>query len=140
MNIVAVEFEGTPHKKYFFNTNLNLLKDGIYDITADHRTTYNNRIKVKEIYFSNKRKDLRTITDAKLLVAPPKPQNQYKKIIVNKEKETICILWNDETKTIMRPQPGECFDIEKGIAMCFMKKMYNNRGCFNNVFRDIEVV
>ncbi len=140
MNIVAVKFNGTPNKEYYFNTNLNLMKEGIYEIIADHTTIYNNRVEVVNIYPSQKDNRLRTITDAKLITAPPKPGKPYKKIIVNAEKETVCILWKDGTKTIMKPQPGDTFDVEKGIALCFMKRWYGNRGCFNDVFKDIEVV
>ena len=140
MNIVAVKFNGTPNKEYYFNTNLNLMKEGIYEIIADHTTSYNNRIKVVKIYPSQRDNRLRTITGAKLISAPPKPEKPYKKIIVNAAKETVCVLWNDGTKTIMKPQFDDEFDLEKGIAMCFMKRWYDNRGCFNDVFRDIEVV
>lgn len=140
MNAVAVKFEGTPNKEYFFNTNLTLMKDGIYEIVADGRTTYNNKVKVTTFFGNKSIKGIRTITEAKLVKAPPKPEKQYKKIFVNTEKETICVLWLDGTKTIMRPQPGDTFDVEKGIALCFMKRWYDNRGCFNDVFKDIEVV
>ena len=143
MKIVAVEFEGTPNKRYFFKTKLNLIKDGIYDIIADERTTYNNRVKIRDfvhISEGNINKNLRVITSAKLLQAPPKPKPKYKKIYVDRRKKTICILWKDGTKTVMKPQPEDEFDLEKGIAMCFMKKVYNNRGCFNDVFKDIEIV
>lgn len=139
MNTVAVIFEGTPNKTYHFNTNLNLIENGIYKIVADNQTTYNNRVKVVGIY-STQYKHLRTITEAKLIQAPPKPIKLYKKIIVNVNKETICVIWKDGTKTVMKPQPGDTFDYEKGIALCFMKKAYDNRGCFNDVFRDVEVV
>jgi len=142
MDVVAVKFDGTPNKKYYFNTKLNLMKDGIYEIVVDNVTTYNNRVKVVYIYHSQKSdsEKIRTITDAKLILAPPKPEKPYKKIIVNAAKEIICVLWKDGTKTIMKPQPDDEFDIEKGIAMCFMKKAYQNRGCFNDVFRDVEII
>jgi len=29
--------------------------------------------------------------------------------------------------------------LEKGIALCFMKKFFDNRGCYNNAFRDYEI-
>ena len=142
MNIVAVKFDGSPNKKYYFYTKLNLMKEGIYEIVADNVTTYNNRVKIVNIYPSQKSdfEKLRTITDAKLIQAPPKPDKPYKKIIVNAVKETICILWKDGTKTIMKPQSDDEFDLEKGIAMCFMKRWYDNRGCFNDVFKDVEVI
>ena len=142
MNIVAVEFEGSPNKRYYFYTNLKLIIGGIYEIVADDKTTYDNRVKIiaNNIKFRDCFYGLRTITSAKLLQAPPKPLKPYKKIIVNVEKEVICVLWRDGTKTIMKPQPEDIFDVEKGIAMCFMKKVYGNRGCFNDAFRDFEVV
>lgn len=140
MNAVAVKFEGTPNKEYFFNTNLTLMKDGIYEIVADGRTTYNNKVKVTTFFGNKSIKGIRTITEAKLVKAPPKPEKPYKKIFVNTEKETVCVLWLDDTKTVMKPQPGDTFDVEKGIALCFMKRWYDNRGCFNDVFKDIEVV
>ena len=140
MNTVAVIFEGNPNKKYLFNTTLNLVKNGIYEIVADNRTTYDNRVKIVEAYPSQRKKYLRMITEAKLIRAPQKPDKPYKKIIVNVQKDTVCVIWKDGTKTVMKPQPGDTFDYEKGIALCFMKKIYDNRGCFNDVFRDVEVV
>lgn len=140
MNIVTVKFEGTPNKEYYFNTNLDLMVEGVYEIIADHTTSYNNRIEVVKTFPSQKDKTLRTITEAKLIQAPPKPGKPYKKIIAHPAKKTICILWKDGTKTVMKPQPEDEFDLEKGIAMCFMKRWYRNRGCFNDVFRDVEVV
>lgn len=141
MNIVTIEFEGTPHKKYYFNTNLNLIVGGVYKIVADGRTNYDNhRVKVTHIYPSQRDKALRTITEAKLIQAPPKPNKPYKKIIAHPTKKTICVLWKDGTKTIMKPQLEDEFDLEKGVAMCFMKKVYQNRGCFNDAFRDVEII
>ena len=140
VNIVIVKFEGTPNKEYHFNTALELIKGGIYEIVADNRTTYDNKVKVVEICRSHKSKKLRTITEAKLIQAPPKPEKLYEKIIVNTSKQIICVIWKDGTKTIMRPQPEDEFDVEKGIALCFMKRIYDNRGCFNDAFKDFEVV
>lgn len=140
MNIVSVKFEGTRYKEYYFNTKLNLMKDGVYNIIADDRTRYDNSVTITGIAPGRQDNRLRTITEAKLITAPPKPEKPYKKIIVNKEKETICVLWNDGTKTIMSPQFEDEFDMEKGIAMCFMKRWYDNRGCFNDVFRDVEII
>lgn len=46
---------------------------------------------------------------------------QYKKIIFN--GPCTIILWMDGTKTIAKASDGEMFDPEKGVAICFMKKM-----------------
>ncbi|MBR1703131.1 MAG: hypothetical protein IJ716_14485 [Lachnospiraceae bacterium] len=58
----------------------------------------------------------------------------YEKIIFN-DPATI-VIWKDGTKTIVKCQPGEVYDKEKGVALCFMKKALGNKGNFNNVFRD----
>ena len=60
----------------------------------------------------------------------PRPIDPIKQVFINSKKGTTTILWNDGEKTVVTCQ-GEEFDLEKGIAMCFMKKMYDNRGCFN---------
>ena len=134
--IISVIFKGTD-KIYRYNSDLNLMKGAVYDIEADGHTRYDNPVSVVDITHGSIR-GLRTITDAKLIRAPRVPK-KYKKIFVNYEKETVVVLWNDNTRTVMKPQDGDEFDVEKGIALCFMKKVYDNRGCFNNAFRDITV-
>ena len=42
MNRVSVIFEGTPYKKYYYNTKLDLLEGGFYKIVADNTTAYDN--------------------------------------------------------------------------------------------------
>lgn len=49
----------------------------------------------------------------------------YVKRVIISPPATI-ILWEDDTKTICKCSEGEEFDIEKGIAMCFLKKMFGN--------------
>lgn len=56
-----------------------------------------------------------------------------KEVIFN-EPATICI-WSDGTKTIVKCEEGETFDKEKGIALCFMKKINGNKGNYNNIFK-----
>lgn len=47
--------------------------------------------------------------------------NLYKKIIFN--GPCTIILWTDGSKTIAKASGGDVFDPEKGVAICFMKKM-----------------
>lgn len=133
---VKLVFKGTS-KYYYYNTKLKLMEGAKYKITADDQTNYTSPVFIVSIepgHLNN----VREITSAKLLEAPSKPEKPYKKIVVNHKKETICVLWKDGTKTVLKPQPEDTFDIEKGIALCFMKKCFNNRGCFNDAFKDIE--
>lgn len=61
----------------------------------------------------------------------PKP----KKIILN-DPATI-ILWEDGTKTIVKKNSKDRkFDPEKGIALCYMKKVLGNKGNYNNIFKE----
>lgn len=60
--------------------------------------------------------------------------NTIKKVIFN-DPATI-VLWGDGSKTVVKAQKGEKFDKEKGLALCYMKKMLGNQGNFNNVFRE----
>ena len=46
---------------------------------------------------------------------------EYKKIIFS--GPCTIILWKDGTKTIAKTSGGEAFDPEKGVSICFMKKM-----------------
>lgn len=45
------------------------------------------------------------------------------------------VFWKDGTKTVVKCQYGEIYDKEKGIALCFMKKYFDNKGYFNDIFR-----
>ena len=134
--VVSVIFS-TGGKVYNYNTNIDMIKGGIYDIVADGYTTYTNYVIIHDIK-PGYNKSYRTITDAKFIKGPAKPQKPYKLITVNEAKQTVCVVWKDGTKTVMKPQEGDEFDFEKGVAMCFMKKAFGNRGCFNDAFRDIH--
>ena len=46
------------------------------------------------------------------------------------------VFWLDGTKTIVKCQNDEPFDKEKGVALCFMKKLLGNKSSFNNVFKE----
>lgn len=139
--IVEVNFKNKngylSDKVYWYNVDskLTMNKEFTYEIIADYNTTYNNPIIVKDIRkgYNNK---LRTITSAKVISAPS-IKYFHEKIYVNKDKRTIVVKWKDGTTTKMKPQDIDGFDIEKGIALCFMKKMHDNRGAYNNIFKDV---
>lgn len=57
-----------------------------------------------------------------------------KKVIFN--KPATIVIWADDTKTVVKAQKGEKYDKEKGLALCYMKKILGNQGNFNNVFRE----
>ncbi len=140
MKLVFVIFKGNS-KVYTYKTKLNLIEGAVYDIVADNFTTYDNFILVKEIHnicdcYGHDIKHLREITNARLIQAPPKPDGDVDRFYINPEKKTTVVIWKDGKKTIVKCQDDEEFDFEKGIALCFMKKAFNNRGCYNDVFKE----
>ena len=55
---------------------------------------------------------------------------EIKNVIFN-DPATI-VFWDDGTKTVVKCQPGDRFDPEKGLAMAIAKKAYGNRGSYCN--------
>lgn len=140
MKYIIVKFKGTE-KRYIYKTRLNLMVGAIYDITADNSKTYNNPVLIEEINEKapknyNHAYPMREITNAVLIQAPRRPTANVK-IITNEKKKTTVAIWGDGSKTVVKCQPGDEFDAEKGIAMCFVKRSFNNRGCYNDWMREV---
>ena len=140
MKYIIVKFKGTE-KRYIYKTRLNLMVGAIYDITADNSKTYNNPVLIEEINEKapknyNHAYPMREITNAVLIQAPRRPTANVK-IIINEKKKTTVAIWGDGSKTVVKCQPGDEFDAEKGIAMCFVKRSFNNRGCYNDWMREV---
>ena len=53
----------------------------------------------------------------------------------NEEKGTSVALWEDGTKTKIKCQPGDTFDKEKAVALCYMKKYFGNNGSYNEILK-----
>lgn len=138
MKIVKVKFKNGNDKVYYYRTKIeDLIKDGVYDIVADNKTEYDNYVIILDTnceYYSFMG-NLREITYARLIEAPRRPDGNVENIWINEEKGTTVIKWKDGTKTKVRCQHDEEFDAEKGIALCFMKKAFDNRACFNVIFK-----
>ena len=140
MKIVAVRFANSHlDRAYYYRTQLNLIKGGMYEIIADNRTHYanpvtiiNNNVSTRELPVGV---SIREITSAKVIEAPPKPTGGIDNIFLNEDKGTVVVKWIDGSKTKVKCQDGETFDAEKGIALCFMKRAFLNRGCYNDVFK-----
>ena len=140
MKYIIIKFKGTE-KRYIYKTRLNLMVGAIYDITADNSKTYNNPVLIEEINEKapknyNYAYPMREITNAVLIQAPRRPTANVK-IIINEKKKTTVAIWGDGSKTVVKCQPGDEFDAEKGIAMCFVKRSFNNRGCYNDWMREV---
>lgn len=64
----------------------------------------------------------------------PEP-DVVKAVYFNYEKGATTVVWFDGMRTTVSCQNGEDFDEEKAIALCFMKRIFDNKGCFNNYMR-----
>lgn len=69
--------------------------------------------------------------------SPLLPFPEIEKVIFN-EPATI-VYWKDGEKTVVKAN-DEPFDKEKGLAMAIAKKVYGNKGNFNEIFRKFGAV
>lgn len=58
----------------------------------------------------------------------------YIKNVIHNDPATI-VFWADGTKTVVKCQPGDIYDPEKGLAMAISKKALGNQGNYCNVFK-----
>ena len=57
-------------------------------------------------------------------------------VLSNHRKNAFTVVWEDGTTTVVHCQPGDEWDDEKALAMCFTKKALGNKGNFNDKFND----
>ena len=135
MKQIGVVFPNSS-KVYVYQTELKLIRNGVYDITVDGEHTYTSFVKVLGPVKTNYDGYISTITKARLVEAPPRKDSGIKKVYINKKKKTVTILWVDNTNTTVTCQNGDTFDEEKGILACYMKKVFENRGYYNEIIKD----
>ncbi len=63
----------------------------------------------------------------------PKPTMAIKNVIFH-DPATI-VYWADGTKTVVKCQPGDIFDPEKGLAMAIAKRVYGDNGRYCELFK-----
>jgi hypothetical protein len=71
-------------------------------------------------------------------VKAPKVTNLFEiqSVLSNRKKNAFTVVWTDGTSTVVHCQPGDEWDDEKALAMCFTKKALGNKGNFNDKFND----
>lgn len=62
-----------------------------------------------------------------------RPEMMIENVIFN-DPATI-VFWLDGSKTVVKCQPGDTFSKELGLAMAICKKVYGNKGKYNDVFK-----
>lgn len=84
---------------------------------------------------------LRNDKEDKIMVKPEHDYIADRMVMMPKIKDVIfnnpatIVKWADGTKTVVKVQKGEPYDEEKGLAMAFIKKVYANKGNYNDIFR-----
>ena len=72
------------------------------------------------------------------LFTPAKKENTLsmtiEKVIFN--PPATIVIWDDNTKTVVKAQEDEPYDPEKGMAMCIAKHIYGDCGSYYNVFSE----
>ena len=58
---------------------------------------------------------------------------KIKKVIFN--KPATIVIWEDNSKTVVKCQGDDVYDREKGLALCISKKYLGNKSNFNNEFK-----
>lgn len=59
----------------------------------------------------------------------PMSKPKIKRVIFN--KPATIIMWTDGTKTVVKCQDGDDYDMEKGFVMAYLKKLLGNDNTFN---------
>lgn len=54
--------------------------------------------------------------------------------VIHNAPATI-VKWKDGTKTVVQVQPGDKYDKEAGLAFAICKKVFGNKGNYNEVFK-----
>lgn len=49
------------------------------------------------------------------------------------------VFWDDGTKTVVKCTERETFDYEKGVALCYMKRLLGNDNSFKHVFKKFNI-
>ena len=61
---------------------------------------------------------------------------QIQSILANHKKNAFTVVWEDGESTVIHLQEGDEWDDEKALAMCFVKKLFGNKGSFNYIFTE----
>lgn len=116
------EFTATNYKKLInfisFQSHMNYLvtTDGMQFNCDDFESA---KTLIKRIHDLSNEKD--TAADLNNLYN----SFEVKDILVN--GPATIVFWADGTKTVVKCGPGDSYDIEKAVAMCFMKKALGSR-------------
>ena len=114
-------------KQYFTAEELNEFLDGIFNPNFDS---------FKEFGTVAANCGLKVDTNQAVSTKNPAPSFEIQSVLSNHKKNAFTVVWTDGTHTTVHCQPGDEWDDEKALAMCFTKKALGNKGNFNDKFND----
>ena len=102
---------------------IDIIDKGIYsiDITSPRAKYASNDISTAQrayLYFNQN---------------PVKKEPGISKVIFN--PPATIIIWDDNTKTVVKCGENDTYDAEKGMAMAICKKAFGNKGNYCNIFK-----
>lgn len=140
-----LEKEGFDVRESWCSTNdrvasFRIIKDGV-EAECEYNLTYASGVKQAKLI----EEDLVNTWCKKrqLNVVCPRPQKislavdfrpQIEKVIFN--NPATIVFWKDGSKTITKCGELDIYDPEKGLAMCFAKRLLGNEGNYYNVFTE----
>lgn len=63
------------------------------------------------------------------------PKTLYIEDVIFNPPATV-VFWSDGSKTVVKCGDSEEFDPEKGVAMAIVKRVFGNKGNYNNVIHE----
>lgn len=123
-----------------FNFFVKVHTDTRHKLTI-HDTYPNNLVlkKIREAYnawFLTNLYQPRERNDEVRYTAPHYAMPKIEKVIFN--PPATIVKWKDGTKTIVKCQDGDEFDWEKGLAMAYVKRAFNNERTYYGLFKKNE--
>ena len=80
------------------------------------------------------------VSTKKTFTIPTLSKKYIKRVYYNQDKKTgqwhTTVSWIDDSKTTVACQEGDTPDKEKGLAMCICKKLFGNKGNYNEIFKE----
>ena len=61
---------------------------------------------------------------------------EIQSVLANRDKKAFTVIWADGTHTMIHLQPGDTWDNEKALAMCFVKHLFGDKSDFNDIFTE----
>ena len=103
-----------------------------------NNNTMKERLKNEKMFYVGTRFDNNDLFDAMIYGLAPlknklKSIPDIEKVIFN-DPATI-VIWSNGDKTVVRCQPGDTFDKEKGIALAVTKYVFGNKSKYNEIIK-----